>query len=210
MFGPSAGWHLPASFLGRFEKLDCIDPDPLARWIFLRRFRGMNIDWHFDDYLGGDQAAARGPLDIDRLGQLFADFPHTAFLFPNVISQISGLFAETVYAVDEPPRASAHFVAWKSALAGHLAGRSWACFHDRLSASAPPLIADGDLVHEVNSAELAQLAWGHLDVAIDAYDALTDGIAADLPRRLMVWQREPGMFHVVEAMSVVASTKGRV
>lgn len=72
LVGPSAGYLLEADFLARFARVTALEPDPVARWLFGRRFPGQAIAW-------------RGPLEHPaRLPQCY---PDAAYLFCNLLGQ---------------------------------------------------------------------------------------------------------------------------
>jgi hypothetical protein len=80
LVGPSGGYCLPAAFLERFAVIDAIEPDPLARWMFARRFPVLvsRVRWHATDYF----APAEGPRALER------DFPARPALFCNLLGQL--------------------------------------------------------------------------------------------------------------------------
>ncbi len=39
LIGPSGGYSLPLEWIGQFEKVVALEPDPVARWIFEMRFK---------------------------------------------------------------------------------------------------------------------------------------------------------------------------
>lgn len=90
LVGPSAGWCLPPSLLARFRAIDALDPDPLARLLFARRFSSLarRLRSQDDDYLTS--------LDPARLHALVADFPSHAILFANVLGQLPWLRPDAV------------------------------------------------------------------------------------------------------------------
>jgi hypothetical protein len=72
LIGPSAGYSLDDAFLARFSRITALEPDPLARWLFRRRFPGTRIDW-------------AGALDDP--AQLPRRHPDAAYLFCNLLGQ---------------------------------------------------------------------------------------------------------------------------
>lgn len=72
LVGPSAGYCLDRAFLGRFARIMALEPDPIARWLFARRFPGTRIDW-------------AGALDDP--AQLPERYPDAAYLFCNLLGQ---------------------------------------------------------------------------------------------------------------------------
>jgi hypothetical protein len=204
LVGPSAGWLLPREALGRFEAIAAIDPDPLAPWLFRRRFRGLPVTFSARDYLG----PRADPLRPEGLDRLFGDHPGHAVLFCNVLSQLGGLYPAAVGAVADPPADTARFLAWKAHLRTHLGQRSWASFHDRLTCRAPPAQDVVALERELPVLELAARVFrpgpGAGDGAgppLEVTDHQLAGLAPELPRHLLHWPRRPRLHHVVELLS---------
>lgn len=195
--GPSAGWHLPANFLLRFQTVWAIEPDPVARWLLRRRFPGVNFRMVGDDFF---TPAGSLPWSAN-LARLFTMFPDQALLFAHFLGQMIGLHPDAVASEDaaEQLHATRPFLRWKAALAGHLQGRTWASLHDRLSsATLPALAAPLELPAELAAPDLQRLCWP--DAPGPVYDHLTGELASDLARRILMWSRRPDMHHVVEAM----------
>ncbi|MSP91090.1 MAG: hypothetical protein EXR79_04690 [Myxococcales bacterium] len=195
--GASAGWHLDAPFLARFEQVTCIDPDPAAAWLFRRRFPTANVAWSVEDYL-----TPEGPLPWrDNLARLFSDHPGAAVLWSGVLGQFVGLWPRAVATEDRSGalQEADTFRRWKEALAGHLAGRAWASLHDRVSAAAAPAFARLDLAMPLETNALVRTAWpGGAAWA----DHLTHGLAPGHRCRMLAWQRRPGMWHMMEGIAV--------
>lgn len=183
LVGPSAGWCLPDGLFRRFERIDVVEPDPLARVLLGRRLRrlGREEHRHERDYLTGD------PAHLEQLGR---DFPRHAILFCNVLGQVPFLCPE----LDDAERS----LAWKQALMTALEGRAWATFHDRLS---------GRLVPRLGVAPASDAALSDERLAATFYDGDgelishgSDGLFPHLPRRYFAWELIPGRYHLVEAI----------
>ena len=78
LVGPSGGHTLPADFLGRFEDVVALEPDPLARLILKRRQAGARLRFESLDCLSSSDG-------MDALSTRFGD---RAVLFCNVLGQI--------------------------------------------------------------------------------------------------------------------------
>jgi len=80
LIGPSAGWCIPDSFLGRFSQIHALDIDPLAGKIFrvLHRKiiagRRIQLTWQEGDL-------------FEQLEDLLCKYPDHAVLFCNVLGQ---------------------------------------------------------------------------------------------------------------------------
>lgn len=108
LVGPSAGYALPATFLYRFDEIVAYEPDPLARFLFRRRFPLIRIVF---------SGAVRD------LAMLTKAHIESAFLFCNLLGQDW---------TDDPA------VAWHAAFMDALAGREWASFHEVASTTRTP------------------------------------------------------------------------
>jgi len=105
LIGTSAGYSIPAGWLGRFEKVIAWDPDPVARVLF-ERIHGIKPDW----------VRRKFPFSsADPMRELPRD--GSAILFCNVLGQIE---------IPSTRRL-------QKSLELHLEGREWASYHDALS-----------------------------------------------------------------------------
>ena len=178
LLGPSAGWCLPDTFLGRFSHIHAVDLDPLApllfRWLHGRALAGVRLSWQ------------RGNL-FDAIGPLLERYPRHAVLFANVLGQ-HGLHQR------EPGRAEADF----AGLGLQLQGRRWASFHDRLSGewsgtrSEPAALRFAAVADTLTLAKIAGSgAWiDHLTTTV---------LPADCSRLLLPWSIYEGRLHWIEA-----------
>lgn len=197
LIGPSGGYCLPGALLARFRTIDAVEPDPLARAILLRRFPALapRVAWVAEDFF----APVRGALDPGRLGALFARFPDHAILFANVLGQLECVHPAAFHGPSFP--------VWARALVRHLDGREWASFHDRLSGTGPlpagapaPLTLPGRLDSEALARRLFARTPGPL-LVLEAHRTADLFPGLDhLERRILVWEIEPGAYHVVEGV----------
>jgi len=112
LVGPSAGYALPAGWLGNFRRVLALEPDPLARFLLRRRPDAGALSFSPIDALTG----------ADGLAALAAAAPGSALLFCNVLGQVPA-----------PPGQG-----WRGLLERALADRTWASFHDVFSTERPP------------------------------------------------------------------------
>jgi hypothetical protein len=206
--GPSAGYCLEPLTLERFDELVCLEPDPVARFLFARRLRRAPLErrprlrFETRDLLLGDPS---------RFAAFLAELGDAAVLFSNFLGQLRVLLE-----LNGPdPRLDRV----KRGIVSALAGRSWASFHDRVSGT---LIPDGtepfDVERRLSDAEL-------IDAFFDTHrheneervligpngdqpllDHLTEGLfPADRPHRYFVWELDPGHYHLIEATSHVVT-----
>ncbi|MCP5277284.1 MAG: hypothetical protein H6935_02865 [Thiobacillus sp.] len=176
LVGPSGGYALDLAFLSRFDRVTALEPDGLARFILSRRFPGLGIRFN------SDFQVAR-PQGFTRLAQAY---PDAAFLFCNLLGQ--QLVGQ---------RADFQRRAWLGDMAGDLAGRTWASWHDLASAHRAP---DGRDCLRLEKSEPLEDVLGHFwqggELAI--HDHEVGGLVPALPREYALWQLRPGQYHLVE------------
>jgi len=115
--GASAGYSLSENWLKRFQRIDVLDPDPLAFWLLRRRFPQIKFQRGELDCLSSPQGLA-----------LIEEFyPLSAILFSNVIGQ---------HIVGDAAAAANSF--WKEQFLETMRTRSWASYHDVISTQRPP------------------------------------------------------------------------
>ena len=107
LIGPSAGYSLPLDFIQKFKSITAVEPDPVARFLFERRFK-VKPKW------------IKRPLQFNQIKSLkpFLHFKGP-ILFCNVLGQV-------------PMKSVAPF---KQVLADFLKGKTWASYHDAMSGS---------------------------------------------------------------------------
>lgn len=184
LIGPSGGYALTAQFLERFERIDVLEPDPLARWLLRRRFPRFTFHWHD----GRDLSRAGG------FSWLAARFPEAAFLFCNLLGQ----------ELQGQPRAFRRD-AWLRELEPALANREWASWHDLASTSRPPDQPPPPALDRATPLDdLLARCWEGGELEIIDHD--TAGLCPLLPRRYAIWRLSPRRYHLIEWM---ASTQPR-
>jgi hypothetical protein len=212
LVGASGGYTLPAAFLSRFRSIDVLEPDPLARFIFGYRFRGLKTDigWSRMDCLGPFAAEGRkaGRPVVERpdgrpaarrfdaartLSLLEENYPGRAVLFCNVLGQLCVPYPEET--------AGPSFGKWGAALFGADGGRSMASYHDRLSGPVPFLVKNS-APENSSSAELAR-AFCAPDADVTLIDHETGNLfRGDLKRRYFNWRLTPGQYHLIEGVYI--------
>ncbi len=184
LIGPSAGWCLPDALFRRFATLDVLEPDPVA-WLLLdRRLRriGRTARRHETNYL------ASTPDAFERLTR---DFPAHAVLFCNVLGQLRFVHP----ALDDPTR----LASWKAGLHAAFERREWATFHDRLSGSLVPRIAEpADASTTLATDAQLVAAFYDGDGELDSHG--TEDLFPGHARRYFGWEISPGRHHLIEAI----------
>jgi hypothetical protein len=213
LLGPSGGYCLDLGFLRRFDVVTAVEIDPLARWILARRARAAlgdartELRWDRRDHLGPD---TDGRFSIAPLRALLAEHPRSAALFCNVLGQLPLLGPDPdPDAPLEPVEGS--FERWLLDLPKALEGHSWASFHDRLSGTLRPEgLSPDEPVPWRSSEQLVEECYTDPPPGVEPVlnDHRTSWLARELPRLELRWQLEPGVFHLVEAVSVRRSASG--
>lgn len=193
--GPSAGWCVQPFFFERFEEVLCLEPDPVAHFLFRRRLEKAPLDarprLRFDsqDRLLSDPGALSRLLDAEG---------DAAVLFSNVLGQVRVLLGATAY---DDARLSNVRTAVKQAIQG----RSWASFHDRVSGALEPAL-DGryDAERRLSDEELRDHFYATATPDGSAppplLDHLTGGFfPAERPHSYLTWPLLPGLYHLIEA-----------
>jgi hypothetical protein len=168
--GPNAGYALPDGFMGRFDHVVALEPDPLARHLLARRRDATALRFDRLDCL-------RAP---DGLAWLAARFPQAAFLFSNVLGQIAAPAED-----------------WSALLQRHLTGRNWASYHDVISTLAAPGRRDVLTVVEPESLE-ATLARFWPGQALTVTDHATFRLGGTGPFAYAPWPIAGTRWHLVE------------
>jgi hypothetical protein len=198
LVGPSGGYCLQPFFFERFERVVCLEPDPLARIVFRRRLDSApleqrpRLEFITEDHLVN--APERLPKLVEGLGD-------SALLFTNVIGQLRSLLG--VDSVNDPrlQRVREH-------VAAAIEGRAFASFHDRVSGLVrphiePPHQVAARLDDNAMMAEFYQFAeLGRGRGGVELLDHLTSGFFPDrLPHTYFFWEILPGRFHLIEGVA---------
>lgn len=203
LVGPSGGYCLDLRFLGRFENVCAVELDPVARWIFGRRARaalsGGRTSVRFDarDYF----SPVDGRFTLDGLRALLDQHRSSAVLFCNILGQLP-LLGPTPES-EEDLQKDGSFERWLAALPEAMQGRSWASFHDRLSGPVRPRALPQGSVEWSSSSALVDALYAQTDDdSLALNDHRTSELAVNEPRREMLWELVPSVFHLVEAIAV--------
>lgn len=174
--GSNAGYTLPKSFIQRFEQVTLIEPDPIARLIFRRRFSFVQCDsFNLDCFTT--------PHNLKFLAQQFSE---AAILFSNVIGQM--LSEET-------------HQSWRSDLHSTLSNCTWASYHDVISTTLNPT---SRIARQVNIAacsstleQILPLFWQ--DDTISLIDHHTFALGGEnTTHQYAVWSLTPKQHHLIE------------
>ncbi len=207
LVGPSAGYCLEPLTLERFDEIVCLEPDPVARFLFSRRLRRAPLERQPRLRFETRDLILEEPA---RLAAFLAELGDAALLFSNFLGQLRVLLGST-------SRLDARLEAVKRGVVEALEGRSWASFHDRVSGALQP---DGraslSFERRLSDEELTGTYFGGHTLDSDVqdiigevgdkplFDHLTEGLfPADRPHRYFVWELEPGQFHLIEATCAV-------
>lgn len=196
--GSSAGYNLQPFVLERFERVICLEPDPLARWLFARRLarapleRRPRLEFVVEDHL------VHHP---ERLVPWVRTLGPSAVLFSNVIGQLRAL-------LDVNSASAPEFVRVREAVRELVSERSWASFHDRFSGAARPAF-EGVIqaVSRLSDEEVLEAAYAtkpgseETEAPLELLDHLSEGFFdATRPHLYVTWELEPDQFHLIEAV----------
>jgi len=196
LVGPSGGYCIQPFVFERYERIVCLEPDPIARWVFKRKLRQAPLERQpLLEFIAEDHLIQH-PEKLPRLVENLGD---TALMFSNIVGQACVLLG-----VDEDGPALG---AVRAAVQETISGRAWASFHDRVSGYLRPSfeqpfwcetrMTDEELTQHLF--EGSQGSTGGPPLALTCH--LTDGFFPEaLPHSYFNWELEPGAFHVIEGV----------
>jgi hypothetical protein len=187
--GPSGGYCLPLSVVSRFERLVCIEPDPIARYVLARRLRALpgerEIEWVSRDVW--IEPLLRGEtLPTDWLR------PDCALFFSNFIGQLMFLVPDM--------RWTDYQLLWRQQVWPVLERVPWASFHDRLSGPLAPAI-DPAASGGARATDKRVLSWYRAHEAGELLDHASGELLP--PSRnygYFHWPLTPDQHHLIEAV----------
>lgn len=178
LVGPSGGYSLPLEFLASFEIIQVIEPDPVARFVFVRRFWSIRekLNFHAQN------------LNFEKLNFLEPYEPQgAAVLFCNVLGQVR--------VGDEKQ--------FQRALRAQLQDLKWASFHDRFSASEMAWKTPIGPQFQVVKTD-PTLVLRPQEPTLQEHLA-SDAIAELEPKRIHYWdwQISPKQIHLIEGLASI-------
>lgn len=189
VFGPSAGWTLPTSFVASFQHVLAIEPDPLARALLKRRFGKYTHLETIDDPM---LLPWFDPIAPERLNTLLKEHPAAAVLFANVLGQVPLLLN---------PKQRHHAETSRRHLLHALNGRAWASYHDLLSSNAALKPNPPNEISGLNLEEAADLFFSPTqagpDLPLHVIDHDTLWISRGRCLKSGVWHLRPRQNHVI-------------
>ena len=174
LVGASAGWCLPSSFLARFEKIICIDPDRFAPILFrcVHRRVGARIEWVHADFF----ASAESILDAHS---------KAAVLLCNVAGQRRYVVSDIAAVETE-----------MSLIKTRLGKRRWASFHDLLSGKGE--MSQHAIAYPARRSHESIIQ--DFGLSGEWLDHLTsDLLPQEMARRILAWRFDTHRLHLVEA-----------
>jgi hypothetical protein len=190
IFGPSAGWSLPFAFLNRFERIICVEPDPLARSLFLKRFSALSRRLEFLSETAlmpwfANPFGSTGPLE-----ELLSREPNAAILFANVLGQVPLLLPSSIGEED-------HIETLRQ-LVSTLNGREAASYHDLLSSPNEPLSSRPNFLPAKEAGpNSSQIASQFFPPGSEVVDHETLFLSRNRDTRIALWRIRPGMHHII-------------
>jgi hypothetical protein len=197
LVGPSGGYNLQPFFFERFDRVVCLEPDPVARAVFGWKLSHAPLDRRPKLEFISDDRLVRHP---ERFLPLLSDLGDACLLFSNIIGQLRALLA--VSSSEAPELARVRDVVRQS-----LVGRSWASFHDRFSGELRPAF-EGTLLSDGRPSDEQLVERAYADeiekngaLPAELLDHLTEGFfPTDLEHAYFSWELDPGLFHLIEAV----------
>jgi hypothetical protein len=202
LIGGSAGWMMSSTWLQRFRKIDLIDVDPHASWLFrLNHGRALRDSGSHLQFFQTD--------GLKELDHLLRESPEATIFFDNVLGQ-------HLYRVGDMARAESEL----QQIAARLKGRDWGSVHDLYSgpvdsnrAVAQPVSrydalndAQGLLVNGLRETPMHRLLLSQVGGHDEWMDHLTSGIfPIGTASQLIAWPFLPDYAHWLQAGWVAGS-----
>jgi len=202
--GPSGGYAVQPFLFERFERVICLEPDPVARFLFRRKLARAPLERRPGLEFISDDRLVSHP---ERLPELLDDVGDAAILFSNVLGQLRVLLE--VSSADVPA-----FARVKKEVQRAMSGRSWASFHDRVSGRLEPSFEQPLLVNgRLSDAEVISVLYSGDGTSFadetELLDHLTEGLFPEaLEHAYFVWELAPGWFHVIEGVRAIREAPG--
>jgi hypothetical protein len=181
----------------RFERVVCLEPDPLARWLFRRKLEKAPLDRRPRLEFIAEDHLVRYPERLPKLTETLGD---CALLFSNVLGQLREL-------LEISEKSDPNLERIRRAITEATHGRPFASFHDRVSGRlrpnfVQPFHCDHRLSDEALVAHLYKHSFGPGNTGENLLlDHLTEGLFPDeLPHEYFLWPLEPRRYHVIEAV----------
>lgn len=190
VIGASGGYCVNFSSLP-FEEMLVNEIDPLARYIFKKRYAGAKkVSFESRNFLSPEN----GKFRAEKLICWLESYPDYAILFSNVLGQLPALFAE------EWKASGAEYL---KNLFEYLKDRDWATFHDRVSLERGVARLPHNLevffqesLRPIKTPELCSHFSGGQKAAT-FIDHETDDFVSG-PVRYFLWPLTPQKVHVIE------------
>jgi hypothetical protein len=205
LIGGSAGWMMSSPWLQRFRRIDLIDIDPHAFWLFqLNHGRALRTS--------GSHLAFFQTDGLKELDRLLSDSPEATIFFDNVLGQ-------HLYRVRDMARAESEL----QQLASRLKGRDWGSVHDLYSGPADSNRAVArpvSLYHAINDAQglavngLRETPMHRLLLSqVGGHDEWMDHLTSSVfptgtSSQLIAWPFLPDYAHWLQAGWVAGSGSG--
>jgi hypothetical protein len=196
LIGGSAGWMMSSAWLQRFRRIDLIDIDPHAAWLFrLNHGRALRVSGSHLSFFQID--------GLEALDRLLSESPEATIFFDNVLGQ-------HLYRVRDMARAESEL----QQIASRLKGRDWGSVHDLYSgpadsnrAVAQPVWryhalndAQGLVVDGLRETPMHRLLLSQVGGHDEWMDHLTAGIfPPGTPSQLIAWPFLPDYAHWLQA-----------
>lgn len=192
--GPSAGYCIGEQFLNRFQSIDIIEPDAIARGLLSRKLKK-----HRHRFLA---KKSLHPHHLDEfLSFLESEQQNSFILFSNILGQLPLLFTKELLTIS-----TLHMKKeWQQQLSDFsqkLDRFAWASFHDRFSTTSKldafsgfhsPYKKIDRLASSITPADQIR--------SLRISDHHTDWVAPHLSRQILYWRRTKKHKHIIECVA---------
>lgn len=201
IIGSSGGYCLTDSFFKRFEKIECLDPDPIAQWVLTRRLGKLPLQefrWNRKNYFSGSKDSPFG----ERFFQFLETKQDYAVLFSNFLGQLSLLERAQEFAPGSPEEM--RWNVFVDQLGKGLRKRgAWASYHDRVSGPIRPKIVQPLRKQVQTDEELLHCFYPEAcgtssESPIELIDHMTAGYFPGQDASYFSWEIYSGHFHLIE------------
>tara|TARA_Y100000590_G_C15706597_1_gene1008840 strand:- start:1034 stop:1759 length:726 start_codon:yes stop_codon:yes gene_type:complete len=187
LIGPNAGYSLPLSYLSQWEKIEVLEPDPIARF-FLKKKLGLfsynSRDFFFD--------LEDESMDY-QIVHLFEEYSDYDWIFCNFLGQLQSLYPESKKEIHP------HWIKTFQDLL--LKKNHWFSYHDLFSAPQKPKIEAIDSQKFISYDDFIRRVYSTERETLYINDHQTWKLFEPFPleeRRWASWEIHPAYTHIIE------------
>ncbi len=184
LIAPSAGYSLSYEFLKQFSNVVIIDPDPLAIFLFKKRFSAVSIKSSHKNYFFNPQ----GQWETEALKNIQKEYPNSQYLICNFLGQIPFLKKRSQVELKQI------YTQLKLQVSKLFINSKWASYHDIFSSKS---------LKALESLQGNDSAGHALSQKVEVQDHYTSNIFNDqsgLNKSYFVWHIRKNYYHLIEAV----------